>query len=52
MTPVLIMAAAYLGIFAGVKYAIDHDDPRESLRHDAAALLALAAAVAHFRSHR
>lgn len=56
MNPALIVAAStatYLVPFLAVKWAIDHDGHvREDLQHAAAFFLALAAAVAHFRSHR
>lgn len=56
MTGLLILAssiAIYGGLAAVAKYAIDHDGHvREDLRHAAAFLLALAAALASLRSHR
>jgi hypothetical protein len=60
VTELLILAssiATYGGLATVAKYAIDHDGHvREDLRHAAAFLLALAAALAaalaHLRSHR
>lgn len=56
MTELLILAssiAAYGGLAAVAKYAIDHDGHvREDLRHAAAFLLALAAALAHLGGHQ
>lgn len=50
-------AAAYAVSAAAVKYAIDHDghvarDAAADMRHAAALLLALAAALTHLGGHR